>query len=212
METLTKPSYKDIQTAAIRMAGLVHHTPVLTSSAINEMTGLEAFFKCENFQKVGAFKYRGATNAVLSLTDEQAARGVATHSSGNHAAALALAARKKGIPCYVAMPENAPIVKIEAVKHYGAEITFCEPTLQSREDTLKEIIRKTGAVFIHPFDNFDVISGQGTAAKEFLEEVPGLDILLVPVGGGGLLSGSSIAAKSIKPGYSGLWLRTCQCR
>jgi threonine dehydratase len=199
METLTKPSYKDIQKAALRMAGLVHHTPVLTSSAINEMTGLEAYFKCENFQKVGAFKYRGATNAVLSLTDEQAARGVATHSSGNHAAALALAARRRGIPCYVAMPENAPQVKIEAVKHYGAEITFCEPTLQSREDTLKEIIRKTGAVFIHPFDNFDVISGQGTAAKEFLEEVPGLDILLVPVGGGGLLSGSSIAAKSIKP-------------
>lgn len=199
METLTKPSYKDIQTAALRIAGLVHHTPVLTSSAINEMTGLEAFFKCENFQKVGAFKYRGATNAVLSLTDEQASRGVATHSSGNHAAALALAARKRGIPCYVAMPENAPVVKIEAVKHYGADITFCEPTLQSREDTLKEIIRKTGAVFIHPFDNFDVISGQGTAAKEFLEEVPGLDILLVPVGGGGLLSGSSIAAKSLKP-------------
>ncbi len=200
METLTRPSYKDIEAAALRMAGLVHHTPVLTSSAINEMTGLEAYFKCENFQKVGAFKYRGATNAILSLSDEQAARGVATHSSGNHAAALALAARKRGIPCYVAMPENAPQVKIEAVRHYGAEITFCEPTLQSREDTLKDIIRRTGAVFIHPFDNFDVISGQGTAAKEFLEEVPGLDILLVPVGGGGLLSGSSIAAKSIKPG------------
>ena len=182
------------------MAGLVHHTPVLTSSAINEMTGLEAYFKCENFQKVGAFKYRGATNAILSLSDEQAARGVATHSSGNHAAALALAARNRGIPCYVAMPENAPQVKIEAVRHYGAEITFCEPTLQSREDTLKEIIRRTGAVFIHPFDNFNVISGQGTAAKEFLEEVPGLEVLLVPVGGGGLLSGSSIAAKSLKPG------------
>ncbi len=200
METITRPSYKDIETAAIRMAGLVHHTPVLTSSAINEMTGVEAYFKCENFQKVGAFKYRGATNAVLALSDEQSARGVATHSSGNHAAALALAARRKGIPCYVAMPENAPRVKIEAVRHYGAEITFCEPTLQSREDTLKEIIRKTGAVFIHPFDNFNVISGQGTAAKEFLEEIPALDILLVPVGGGGLLSGSSIAAKSIKPG------------
>lgn len=200
METITRPSYKDIETAAIRMAGLVHHTPVLTSSAINEMTGVEAYFKCENFQKVGAFKYRGATNAVLALSDEQSARGVATHSSGNHAAALALAARRKGIPCYVAMPENAPQVKIEAVRHYGAEITFCEPTLQSREDTLKEIIRKTGAVFIHPFDNFNVISGQGTAAKEFLEEIPALDILLVPVGGGGLLSGSSIAAKSIKPG------------
>jgi threonine dehydratase len=200
METLTRPSYKDIEAAALRMAGLVHHTPVLTSSAINEMTGLEAYFKCENFQKVGAFKYRGATNAILSLSNEQAARGVATHSSGNHAAALALAARKRGIPCYVAMPENAPQVKIEAVRHYGAEITFCEPTLQSREDTLKEIIRRTGAVFIHPFDNFNVISGQGTAAKEFLEEVPGLEVLLVPVGGGGLLSGSSIAAKSLKPG------------
>ncbi len=200
MQILTRPYYKDIETAAIRMAGIVHHTPVLTSSAINEMTGVEAYFKCENFQKVGAFKYRGATNAVLSLSDEQAARGVATHSSGNHAAALALAARRKGIPCYVAMPENAPQVKIEAVRHYGATITFCEPTLQSREDTLKEIIRKTGAVFIHPFDNFDVISGQGTAAMEFLEEVPALDVLLVPVGGGGLLSGSSIAAKSMKPG------------
>jgi threonine dehydratase len=200
METLTRPSFKDIESAAIRMAGLVHHTPVLTSSAINEMTGLEAYFKCENFQKVGAFKYRGATNAILSLSPEQAARGVATHSSGNHAAALALAARNRGIPCYVAMPENAPQVKIEAVRHYGAEITFCEPTLQSREDTLKEIVRRTGAVFIHPFDNFNVICGQGTAAKEFLEEVPGLDVLLVPVGGGGLLSGSSIAAKSLKPG------------
>jgi threonine dehydratase len=177
----------------------VHHTPVLTSESINAMLETELFFKCENFQKVGAFKYRGATNAVLSLSAEEALKGVATHSSGNHAAALALAARKRGIRCYVAMPRTAPPVKIEAVKGYGADITFCEPTLESREDTLAGIIRKTGAVFIHPFNYFPVICGQGTAAKEFLEEVPDLDMLLVPVGGGGILSGSAIAAKAMNP-------------
>ncbi len=193
------PSLDDIRMAARRISGLAHHTPVMTSENINEIAGLQVYFKCENLQKVGAFKYRGATNAVRALSEEEANKGVATHSSGNHAAALALAARLRGIACYVAMPENAPKVKIEAVRHYGAKISFCQPTLASREETLHEIISHTGATVIHPFDNFNVIAGQGTAALEFLEEVPGLDILLAPVGGGGLLSGSSIAAKSVKP-------------
>jgi threonine dehydratase len=199
METIHLPSFKDIQSAHLRISSRIHRTPVLTSASINEMTGIQVFFKCENFQKVGAFKYRGATNAVMSLTDEQALRGVATHSSGNHAAALALAARIRGIKCFVAMPVTAPKPKIEAVKHYGADITFCEPTLASREETLDGIIRQTGATFVHPYDNFNVICGQGTAAKEFLGDEPGLEILLVPVGGGGLLSGSAIAAKAIQP-------------
>ena len=196
---LTLPSFSDIQQAHTRISGHIHRTPVLTSSGINEMTGISVYFKCENFQKVGAFKYRGATNAVLSLTEEEAVKGVATHSSGNHAAALALAAKNRGIRCYVAMPHTAPIPKIEAVRHYGAAITFCEPNLQSREETLKTIIAETGAVMIHPYDNFQVICGQGTAAKELLEDEPLLDLLFVPVGGGGLLSGSALAAKSINP-------------
>jgi threonine dehydratase len=193
------PSFSDIQQAHTRISGHIHRTPVLTSSGINEMTGISVYFKCENFQKVGAFKYRGATNAVLSLTEEEAAKGVATHSSGNHAAALALAAKNRGIRCYVAMPHTAPKPKIEAVRHYGAAITFCEPSLQSREETLKTIIAETGAVMIHPYDNFQVICGQGTAAKELLEDEPTLEVLFVPVGGGGLLSGSALAAKSINP-------------
>ncbi|MBN1143435.1 MAG: pyridoxal-phosphate dependent enzyme [Bacteroidales bacterium] len=193
------PAFPDIRQAHERIAPHIHRTPVMTSSDLNELTGVSLFFKCENFQKVGAFKYRGATNAVLSLTDDEAKQGVATHSSGNHAAALALAARKRGIPCYVVMPETAPAPKIEAVKHYGAEITFCESTLKSREDTLSSIIEKTGAVVIHPYDNFRVICGQGTAAKELLEDISGMDCLFVPVGGGGLLSGSSISAKAMNP-------------
>ena len=193
------PVFKNIKEAHNRIAPFIHRTPVLTSSGINELTGMSVFFKCENFQKVGAFKYRGATNAVLSLSVTEAEKGVATHSSGNHAAALALAAGMRGIRCYVVMPYTAPKPKIEAVKHYGAEITFCEPTLQSREETLKTIIEKTGATMIHPFDNFMVICGQGTAAREFLEDEPALDLLFVPVGGGGLLSGSALAAKSIRP-------------
>jgi threonine dehydratase len=196
---LVLPTYSDIQEAHTRIAGYIHRTPVLTSSGIDEMTGVKVYFKCENFQKVGAFKYRGATNAVLSLTEREATKGVATHSSGNHAAALALAAKKRGIKCYVVMPHTAPKPKIEAVMHYGAAITFCEPTLQSREETLKTIIAQTGAVMIHPYDNFRVICGQGTAAKELLEDEPALEALFVPVGGGGLLSGSALAAKSINP-------------
>jgi len=199
MITFTIPSFTDIRNAHLRISSEIHRTPVLRSASINDLSGVQAFFKCENFQKVGAFKYRGAVNAVLSLSDIEANRGVATHSSGNHAAALALAAKKRGIKCYVAMPSTAPKTKAAAVRYYGAEITFCEPNLQSREDTLNMIIRRTGATFIHPFDNFNVICGQGTAAREFLEEVPDLEILLVPVGGGGLLSGSAIAARAISP-------------
>ncbi len=200
MQTMLVPSFRDIETAQARIADRVHRTPVLTSSGIDILSGAQVYFKCENFQKVGAFKYRGATNAVMCLADEQASQGVATHSSGNHAAALALAARKRGIPCFVAMPRTAPVPKIEAVRHYGAEITFCEPTLASREDTLNGIVTKTGATIIHPYDNFNVICGQGTAAREFLEDIPGLEVLLVPVGGGGLLSGSSISAKAMQKG------------
>jgi threonine dehydratase len=199
-QMLLIPTFKDIQQAHSRIERFVHHTQILTSESIDDMIGARVFFKCENFQKVGAFKYRGATNALLSLNAGAAVKSVATHSSGNHAAALALAAKKNGISCYVAMPHTAPRSKIEAVRNYGAEITFCEPTLQSREETLTGILEQTGAAFIHPFDNFQVICGQGTAAKEFLEDEPGLHFLLVPVGGGGLLSGSVIAAKSLIPG------------
>lgn len=163
------------------------------------MFGGEFFFKCENFQKVGAFKFRGACNAVSLLLAEQASRGVATHSSGNHAAALALAARERGIAAYVVMPLNSPEVKKKAVTGYGAQITFCEPSLAAREKTLKEIIQETGAIEIHPYQNHAVIAGQGTSAKELIEEVGVLDLLLCPVGGGGLLSGSAIATKALLP-------------
>lgn len=194
------PSFKDVQDAHLRISEFIHRTPVLSSSGINEIAGSTIVFKCENFQKAGAFKYRGATNAVLSLTQQEVVKGVATHSSGNHAAALALAAVKRGIRCYVVMPRTAPLSKIEAVRHYGAAITFCEPTLQSRVETLRIIMADTGAVMVHPYDNFNVICGQATAAKELLEEMPDLDIVLAPVGGGGLLSGTSLAAKSISKG------------
>ncbi len=196
----TIPTLFEIRQAHDRIRPFIHHTPVLTSENINTLAGAELFFKCENFQKVGAFKYRGATNAVLLLDDKDAINGVATHSSGNHAAALALAAKKRGIRCYVVMPRTAPPPKVEAVRHYGAEITFCEPNLKSREDTLELIVAKTGATVIHPYDNFQVICGQGTAAVELMEQIPDLQAVLAPVGGGGLLSGTSLAAKSINPG------------
>ena len=191
------PSITDIQAAHSRIRPFIHWTPVLSSSLINRITGAQIFFKCENFQKVGAFKFRGATNAVLQLSDAEKKRGVVTHSSGNHAAALAHAANKAGVRAYIVMPETAPSVKKEAVAGYGAEITFCKPTLQSREDTANEIIGRTGAVLIHAYDNQNVICGQGTAALELLGEKPGLDIVIAPVGGGGLLSGTTIAAKGI---------------
>lgn len=193
------PDYTDVVKAHELIRPLVHRTPVLTSSSINLIIGAQLYFKCENLQKVGAFKFRGACNAVFSLSDEQVARGVCTHSSGNHAAALALAARLRGVPAYIVMPNNAPSIKKKAVEGYGAQITFCEPTLASRESTLAEIAAKTGATEIHPYNNFEVIAGQGTAAKELLEEVGPLDILLCPIGGGGLLSGTSITGRELNP-------------
>ncbi len=192
------PTYTDIVKAHERIQPFVHRTTVLTSSGINNIIGVQLYFKCENFQKVGAFKFRGATNAVRQLTSEEAEKGVTTHSSGNHAAALSLAARQMNIPAYIVMPESAPVIKKKAVKGYGAEITFCEPTLEAREKTLEKVQEKTGATFIHPYHNYNVICGQGTAAKEFLEDFPDLDAIIAPVGGGGLMSGTSIAAKSIK--------------
>jgi threonine dehydratase len=169
----------------------------MTSTAINLITGSEIYFKCENLQKVGAFKFRGACNAVFSLTDHQASRGVGTHSSGNHAAALALAASLKGIQAQIVMPSNSPEIKKKAVAGYGGIITYCEPTLQARETTLNRIAESTGIEIIHPYNNGKVIAGQGTAAKEFMEEVPQLDVVLCPVGGGGLLSGTAISVKAL---------------
>lgn len=197
MSSKIYPSIENIKEAHKRIESLIHRTPVLTSSLINNFCSCELYFKCENFQKVGAFKFRGATNAVRLLTDSEAAKGVTTHSSGNHAAALSLAARQRGIPAYIVMPENAPEIKKIAVQSYGAEITYCEPTLEAREKTLELVQQKTGATFIHPYNNFNVISGQGTAAIELLEETPFLDALIAPVGGGGLLSGTAIASKAI---------------
>ena len=189
----------DIRRAAVRIAGHVHRTPVLTCAAVDRLAGASLFFKCENFQKVGAFKMRGATNAVLSLGDEEAARGVATHSSGNHAQALALAARQRGVPAFIVMPRTAPAVKRKAVEGYGAEIIPCEPTLQAREETLAAVTERTGAAFVHPYDDERIIAGQGTAALELLDEVGDLDLVMTPVGGGGLLAGTALAVKALSP-------------
>lgn len=191
------PTLSDIKEAHLRISPFIHRTPVLSSKLLNEIFGCELFFKCENFQKAGAFKFRGATNAVLSLTQEEKKHGVVTHSSGNHAAALALAARMNGVKASIVMPENAPVVKKNAVAGYGGEITFCQPTLKAREETTRQIIEKTGAILVHPYDNFNVICGQGTAAIELLSEKDDLDIVIAPVGGGGLLSGTSLSAKGI---------------
>jgi threonine dehydratase len=193
------PIFSDIEKAHDRIRPFIHRTPVLSSLSINQIVGAELFFKCENLQKVGAFKFRGACNSVFSLTPEEARNGVCTHSSGNHAAALALAARMRGIPAYIVMPENAPEIKKKAVAGYGAQITFCEPTLAARESTLKKVADETGATEIHPYNYFNVICGQGTAAKELIEEIGQLDIVMAPVGGGGLLSGTAISAKAMLP-------------
>ncbi len=192
-------SIADVREAAARIAGLVHRTPVMTCAALDDLTGVRLFFKCENFQKVGAFKMRGAVNAVFSLKEAEAARGVATHSSGNHAQALALAARLRGIPAFVVMPENAPEVKRRAVAGYGAGIIPCAPTLAAREETLAGVTARTGAVFIHPYNDERVMAGQGTAALELLEEVPDLDVVMAPVGGGGLLSGTATVCAGSAP-------------
>ena len=193
------PTIADIRQAAKRIQPYIHRTPVLSSNNINKIVGAELFFKCENFQKVGAFKARGATNAVFSLTDEEASRGVATHSSGNHAAALAMAARFREIPAYIVMPRTAPSVKKKAVEGYGAEITFCEPTVQAREEGLDAVVEKTGAAFIHPYNDYRIIAGQATASLELLEEVNKPDFVLTPVGGGGLTSGTALTVKYLSP-------------
>jgi len=193
------PILTDIRQAAERIQPYAHHTPVLTCASLDEQISAYVFMKCENLQKVGAFKFRGACNAVFSLSDEKAAHGVGTHSSGNHAQALALAAQLRNIPAHIVMPENAPAVKKAAVAGYGGQITYCEPTLEARESTLAQIVDKIGATVIHPYNNHQVIAGGGTATLELLEEIPDLDVIIAPVGGGGLLSGTAIAAKELAP-------------
>src|SRR5213596_2999820 len=182
-----------------RIRPYIHRTPVLTNSWLNDACKASLFFKCENFQKVGAFKARGATNAVFALNDETALRGVATHSSGNHGAAVARAAKLRGIPAHVVMPSNSAKVKIRAVESYGAHVVFCEPTEKAREEKCAEVIEKTGATLLHSFQNENVMAGQGTAAVELLEDVSNLDVVMCPVGGGGLLSGTAVAAKPMQP-------------
>ena len=196
---MSEPTLVDIQNAAAILKPYIHRTPVLTSHSVDALCEARLFFKCENFQKAGAFKIRGATNAIFSLDENQAKNGVATHSSGNHAAALALAARWRGIAATVVMPKNAAAVKMNAVRDYGAHIEFCEPTLKAREEGLVRVVQNSGAVFIPPYNDFHVIAGQGTAALELLQEVAGLDYLLAPVGGGGLLSGTAIATSALSP-------------
>jgi threonine dehydratase len=193
------PTAEDILQAAGRIRPYVNRTPVINSSTLNRMTGAELFFKCENFQKVGAFKARGATNAVFSLEESQTGHGVATHSSGNHAQALSWAASLRNLPAYIVMPENSSPVKISAVKDYGGIITLCKPTLAAREETLEEVIAATGAIEIHPYNNLSIIAGQATAAAELFEDIQDLDILLAPVGGGGLLSGTALSAHYFSP-------------
>ncbi len=197
----SKVTFESVQRAATTIAGVAHRTPVMTCSAIDELAGRRLFFKCENFQKVGAFKFRGAFNAVSQLSDRDAASGVVTHSSGNHAQALALAAKMRGVPAYIVMPSTAPSVKKAAVEGYGAEVIVCEPNLAARESTASEVQARTGATFIHPYDNDDVIAGQGTAMLELFDQVAelgvSLDAVITPVGGGGLLSGTCIAARGL---------------
>ncbi len=196
---MSLPDLAAIRAAHARIAPHVHRTPVLTCRSLDGETGATLFFKCENFQKVGAFKARGATNAVYSLADDVARHGVVTHSSGNHGAALAYAAARRGIPAWVVMPDNAPRVKQENVRRFGATIRFCAPNVAAREAACAEVERESGATLVHPFDDERVIAGQGTAALELLADVPGLDIVIAPCGGGGLLSGTAIATKGVAP-------------
>ncbi len=177
----------------------IHRTPVMTSESLNRLAGCSLYFKCENFQKVGAFKARGAMNAILSLSEKEKAKGVATHSSGNHAQAVARAAKILGVKSYIVMPHTAPDVKRKGVLSYGGEIFDCEPNIESREKTLAEVVKKTNAAVIHPFNDYNVIAGQATAAKEFVEQISALDIMITPVGGGGLLSGTCLSMKYFSP-------------
>ena len=194
---ITKAS---IEAAANRIAPYIHNTPIMTCKSINELYGLDLYLKCENFQKIGAFKIRGGMNASLQLTKEQLEKGVATHSSGNHAQALAFAAKMLGIKAYIVMPESSPQVKVNAVKGYGAEVTICASNQAARESTLEAIVERTGATFIHPYDNDEVITGQATCVKEIIESIPDVDIVVTPVGGGGLLSGTCLGAHYFKLG------------
>jgi len=193
------PSFDDVVEAYELVKQYANYTPIHKSKTINDILDANLFLKCENFQKVGAFKFRGASNAVFSLTDEEAKFGVITHSSGNHAAALALAASMRGIPSFIVMPENAPSIKKKAVAGYGAKITFCSPTQTDRENTQARIQTETGAIFIHPYNNFNVICGQGTASLELLEGVSNLEVVIAPIGGGGLLSGTCTYVKGFNP-------------
>jgi threonine dehydratase len=199
VETARLVGLDDVRRSAERIRGVVHRTPVLTSRSLDERTGAHLFFKCENLQRVGAFKIRGAANAVLSLPEAEARRGVAAHSSGNHAAALALAAATRGIPAYVVMPETTPRVKREAVAGYGARITYCRPTQASREEILSQVLSETGAHFVPPFNDVRIIAGQGTAALELCEQAPDLDVVVAPVGGGGLMSGTAVSVRALRP-------------
>lgn len=198
-ETLDLPVYDDVLAAHERIRPHVHRTPVLTSTYMNDLTGAELFFKCENFQKAGAFKVRGACNAVFGLSDEQAALGVATHSSGNHALSLSYAAGRRGIPCNVVMPRTAPEAKKAAVRGYGGIITECEPSTTSREAVFAEVEKETGAEFVHPYNDPRVIAGQGTCSKEMVEDIADLDAVIAPIGGGGMVSGSCLTLSNIAP-------------
>ncbi|MFA8435874.1 MAG: pyridoxal-phosphate dependent enzyme [Marinifilaceae bacterium] len=193
------PGKQELIETKNRIQNHIHRTPVLTSRLINQIAEAEVFFKCENFQRMGAFKMRGATNAILRLTEDNRQKGVATHSSGNFAQALALAAQSLGIPAYIVMPSNAPVIKKNAVRDYGGQIIECEPTLEARESTLENIVKKTRATFIPPYNHNDVIMGQGTAAMELIEDYSDLDFIIAPVGGGGLISGTALAAYHFSP-------------
>jgi len=193
-------TWQVILEAHARIAPRIHRTPVLNSASLDAMAGARLFFKCENLQKTGSFKIRGASNAIMSLSKEEAAHGIVTQSSGNHGAAVACAAGWRGVPAFIVMPKNAPAVKVRAIEAYGGKITFCEPKVSSRNEVCARVQSETGAVLIHPFDNDEIIAGQATAAKELLEEVPDLDAVLAPVSGGGLLSGTCLGAKGLHPG------------
>lgn len=199
LQGLSVPTYDDVVEAHARIAPHIHRTPVLTSSFLNELTGAELFFKCENFQKAGAFKVRGASNAVFGLRDDQLARGVATHSSGNHALSLSYAAGRRGIPCTVVMPRTAPQAKKDAVRGYGGVIVECEPSTSSREAVFAEVQARTGADFVHPYNDPRVIAGQGTCSRELMEQVEGLEAVVAPIGGGGMISGTCLTLSSIAP-------------
>lgn len=193
------PTYDDVIAAHERVRPYIHRTPVLTSSFLDNLTGAKLFFKCENLQKAGAFKVRGACNAVFGLTEEQAARGVATHSSGNHALSLSYAAGRRGIPCHVVMPRTAPQAKKDAVIGYGGSITECEPSTSSREAVFAEVQARTGADFVHPYNDPRVIAGQGTCSRELIDQIEGLDAVVAPIGGGGMISGTCLTLSNIAP-------------